>query len=97
MFKKAAFCSAAMLILATNAHAGCIGAVVNGSCAGAYVDSPSVGSNSNNNSGYQYDLNNPSDRNAYSIDLDAQRRDTMDLDMGRQLENGLGQYGGGKW
>jgi hypothetical protein len=44
---------------------------------------------------YQYDMNNPSDRNSYSTDLNAQRRDQMSLDSGKSLDKGMGQYGGG--
>ncbi|MCE6967425.1 hypothetical protein [Cereibacter sphaeroides] len=40
-------------------------------------------------------MSNPSDRNSYSVDLDAQRRDDMSLDLGRSLDSGLGQIGGG--
>lgn len=89
----------------TYASAGCVGAVINGQCMGTYIDNPNVGSNSNttSNSGYQsssgtryqYDMNNPSDRNRYSTDLDAQRRDQMNLDTRRNLDRGIGQNGGG--
>lgn len=92
-----------VLMATTPAYAGCIGAVVMGKCAGATVNSPYVGTQTNSSSGYQgssgssyeYDLNNPSDRNSYSTDLDAQRRDSQSLDTGRTLDRGLGQYGGG--
>ena len=43
---------------------------------------------------YQYDLNNPVERNRYSIDLDAQRRDTMKINPG-SLDELKGQQGGG--
>lgn len=43
---------------------------------------------------YQYDLNNPADRNRYNIDLDAQRRDTMKINPG-SLDELKGQNGGG--
>lgn len=42
---------------------------------------------------YQYDLSKPTDRNRYSIDLDAQRRDQ--LNPWTDLDRGVGQYGGG--
>lgn len=41
---------------------------------------------------YQYDLSNFSDQQAYSLDLDAQRRDQMSLNPNRHLENGGGIY-----
>jgi len=44
---------------------------------------------------YQYDLNNGSDRNSYSIDLDAQRRDLMHIGVGRSQDRLRGQNGGG--
>jgi hypothetical protein len=70
--------------------------VVNGNCLGAQVP----GSDSSDYRGfsgsrYDYDLSNPSDRTRYSTDLDAQRRDRMSLSVGRSLDRGLGQYGGG--
>lgn len=89
------------VMMGTSAYAGCVGPIVNGSCAGAYVDSPYVGSDSSSGyegssgTSYDYDMSNPSDRNSYSVDLDAQRRDDMSLDLGRSLDSGLGQIGGG--
>ncbi|MCI7352182.1 MAG: hypothetical protein PUK61_03485 [[Actinobacillus] rossii] len=44
---------------------------------------------------YQYDMSNPSERLNYSLDLDAQRRDSNSLDLNRELDRGLGQQGGG--
>ena len=44
---------------------------------------------------YQYDMSNPVDRNSYSIDLDAQRRDSMSVDPTRSMDRSMGQYGGG--
>lgn len=92
----------AMLITAPSAYAGCIGAVVAGNCTGTVIDSPYVGSSSNDSnyqgssgSSYEYDLSSPSDSNRYSTDLAAQQRDSLSLDMGRSLDQGLGQYGGG--
>ena len=43
---------------------------------------------------YQYDLNNPADRNRYSTDLDAQRRDMQKINPG-SLDELRGQNGGG--
>lgn len=45
---------------------------------------------------YQYDLNNPSDRLRYSIDVGAQLRDKQQLSLpSTQMERRQGQYGGG--
>ena len=104
--KKFLFCGLVAMVASTYTFAGCIGAVVNGQCMGTYIDNPNIGSGSNrngNNSGYesssgaryQYDNSNPSDRLRYSTDLDAQRRDQMNLNPRRSLDRGTGQYGGG--
>ncbi|AQT43461.1 hypothetical protein BBC0178_020230 [Bartonella apihabitans] len=85
------------------ASAGCVGVVVNGECHGTHVNSDNIGSNDSSGSGYggssgtryQYDLNNPSDQRSYSLDLDAQRRDQMNLNPNRGLDRGRGQRGGG--
>lgn len=106
IFMKINFVIAALImVVSTHTSAGCTGTVVNGRCIGAYIDNPNVGtsSNSNSNSGYQsssgtryqYDMNNLGDRNKYSTDLDAQRRDQMNLNTRRNLDRGLGQNGGG--
>jgi hypothetical protein len=86
-----------LLALSVNtASARCIGPVVNGNCLGTEVyGSDSSGYQGSSGSNYQYDMSNPNDRNSYSIDLDAQRRDQMNLDPGRSLDRGMGQYGGG--
>jgi len=102
MLKYFAVVSTALL-MTTPAHAGCIGAVISGKCAGVTTNSPFVGTSTNEsstyqgNSGssYQYNLNSPSDRNSYSTDLSAQRRDAQSLDLGRTQDRGLGQFGGG--
>lgn len=93
------------MVVSTYTSAGCVGTVVNGQCMGTYVDHPNVGTRSSANpdagyqgsSGtrYQYDMNNPSDSNRYSTDLNAERRDQMNLDTRRNLDRGLGQKGGG--
>lgn len=88
------------------AVAGCVGPVVNGEClSGTSVRGYDSGSGSNSGSGYQgssgtqyqYDLNNAADRGRYSIDLDAQRRDSQNgsYDAGRNLDRLRGQSGGG--
>lgn len=41
---------------------------------------------------YQYDLSNPMDQQAYDLDLDAQMRDKLSLNLHRKLENGGGIY-----
>lgn len=50
---------------------------------------------SNTGTLYQYDMSNPSDRLNYSIDIDAQKRDTRSININQDLDRGLGQYGGG--
>lgn len=82
--------------------AGCVGRIVNGECMGTYIDNPSVGTNSSNSgyqssSGvhYQYNMSNPGDSLRYSTDLNAQRRDRMNINQSRSLDRGLGQFGGG--
>jgi len=87
----------------TYTYAGCVGQVINGKCVGTYIDNPNVGTNSNNSSGYksssgtryQYDQSNPSDSLRYSTDLDAQRRDQMNLNLNRGQDRSTGQLGGG--
>jgi hypothetical protein len=44
---------------------------------------------------YEYDLSRPIDRIRYNLDLGAQLRDSIDVNPTRNLERGLGQYGGG--
>lgn len=44
---------------------------------------------------YQYDLSKPSDQLRYELDLGAQMRDELSVDPRRELDQGLGQYGGG--
>lgn len=88
--------------LAAPAKAECVGPVVMGKC----VSGTSVrGFDNGSNNGYQgssgtrydYNLNNPVDRNQYNIDLDAQRRDQQSgtFDAGRRLDQRQGQAGGG--
>ncbi|MDI2112153.1 hypothetical protein [Commensalibacter nepenthis] len=48
---------------------------------------------SNMGNQYQYDLNNPSDRLEYSVDVDAQTRDKANPTI--QLDRKMGQFGGG--
>ena len=104
--KKIVLSSVILMLTSSYSFAGCLGTVVNGSCMGTYVENPHVGSNSNNNKSntgyqsssgarYQYDNSNPSDRLRYSTDLDAQRRDQMNIDPRKNLDRGVGQYGGG--
>ena len=83
------------------ANAGCVGPVVNGDClSGTEVRGYDNGSNnsgyeSNSGTRYEYDMGNPSDRNRYSTDLDAQRRDQMSTDPSRYRDRNSGEYGGG--
>lgn len=80
-----------------SASAKCVGSVINGKCHGTEVYGSDDNSGYTGSSGtrYQYDLSKPVDRSSYSIDLDAQRRDQMNLDPGRSMDRGMGQYGGG--
>ncbi len=55
----------------------------------------SSGYRGSSGSRYEYDLSNSADRGRYSIDLDAQRRDQMSVDVGRNLDRLRGQQGGG--
>lgn len=41
---------------------------------------------------YQYDLSNPIDQQNYQLDLDAQMRDQMSLNIYKHQENGGGIY-----
>ena len=45
--------------------------------------------------GYQYDMNNPLDRNRHSTDTSAQRRDQIEGYVDRTLDRSRGQNGGG--
>ena len=86
-------------IVSSNVHARCVGAVVNGVCHGTEVqglsDDREERYESNTGTSYQYNLSNPADRNRYSIDLDAQRRDQMNLNPRKEMDRQSGQYGGG--
>jgi hypothetical protein len=53
------------------------------------------GYESNSGSRYQYDLSDPGDSIEYSTDLDAQRRDQMNINPRKDLDRKSGQYGGG--
>ena len=44
---------------------------------------------------YQYDLSRPSDQIRYETDVRAQMRDELSVDPRRELDQGLGPYGGG--
>ncbi len=90
--------SSVLIFSAGFASAGCIGPVVNGKCLGASVDGYNSGSDSyegSSGSTYQYDLNNGTDSNRYSLDLDAQRRDQMDNSIDSMQDRLHGQNGGG--
>lgn len=90
--------SLALTMSVGSVSAGCIGPVVNGNCLTGVDDaggSNSGGYQGSSGSNYQYDMNNGSDRNSYSIDLDAQRRDQMYNGVGRSQDRLRGQNGGG--
>ena len=44
---------------------------------------------------YEYNLGDPGDRVEYEVDLDAQLRDQISVDPTREIDQGLGEYGGG--
>ncbi len=44
---------------------------------------------------YEYDLSDPSDRIMYEVDPEAQLRDSIDVNPMRDIDRGLGEYGGG--
>jgi len=46
---------------------------------------------------YQYDLSKPTDRIQYGVDPAAQLRDSIDVNPTREIEQGIGQYGGGAY
>ena len=88
--------------VAAPAKAECVGPVVMGKClSGTSVRGFDNGSNTgyqgSSGARYDYNLNNPVDRNRYNVDLDAQRRDQQSgtFDAGRSLDQLQGQTGGG--
>lgn len=44
---------------------------------------------------YKYDLSNPMDRMDYSLDLDAQMEDKLNVNPGINMDRDFGQFGGG--
>ncbi len=97
------FIAVAIISTTLNAQAECTGPVVNGRCLGTTINNGYNNANksqqesyrSNTGNQYQYDLSKPTDQNRYSTDLDAQRRDQMNINPTRQLDRGMGQFGGG--
>jgi hypothetical protein len=82
------------------ANANCVGPVVQGRClSGTYVQGYDSDNGYKGSSGktYDYNLNNPVDRNRYSVDIDAQRRDQQSgtYSTDRSRDRSRGQYGGG--
>ncbi|SMG62557.1 secreted protein [methanotrophic bacterial endosymbiont of Bathymodiolus sp.] len=101
MKKSVLLASSLILSLSVNiVLAECIGPIVNGRCLTG-VDSSGRKNNSDDyyqgssGSRYEYDMSNGGDRNRYSIDLNAQRRDQMNTGVGRSQDRLRGQYGGG--
>lgn len=97
-----ALASFLLFSVAVPAKAECVGPVVIGKCmSGTSVRGFDNGSNGgyqgSSGTRYEYDMNNPVDRNRYNVDLDAQRRDQIDgrYDAGRSLDQLQGQFGGG--
>lgn len=44
---------------------------------------------------YQYDLSKPNDQVRYEVDVKAKMRDELNVDPRREIDQGLGQHGGG--
>ncbi len=44
---------------------------------------------------YRYDLSNPGDAIRYSVDPGSQLKDSISVDPRREIDQGIGQYGGG--
>ena len=89
-------CSLVLFVGSTSAR--CIGPVVNGRCLGTIVsgdDEPQQSYRGVSGNQYQYDLNKRSDYNQYIYDIDAQRRDQMNIDPGIEQEDESRQHGGG--
>ena len=86
-----------LIIGFSDISAKCMGYIVNGRCVGTEIGSSSNNNGYKSSSGlkYQYNLNNPSDRLNYKMDLDAQRRDSLNVEPSRRLDRGHGQNGGG--
>lgn len=59
-------------------------------------DNEKQGYKSRFGSEYEYDLSKPTDQIRYEVDVGAQMRDEMDVDPRREIEQDMGQYGGGK-
>ncbi len=66
-----------------------------GSSSGSYGTSESRGYESSTGNRYEYDLSDPGDQLEYGVDLDAQMRDSTSVNPTRELDRGLGEYGGG--
>ncbi len=97
-----AVASLLLISLAAPAKADCVGPVVMGECVSGtsvrgFDNSSNTGYQGSSGTRYDYDLNNPVDRNRYNVDLDAQRRDQQSgtFDSGRSLDQLQGQAGGG--
>ena len=102
MIFTGAMASAMLFSLAGSANAGCVGPEVMGKCMSGtsvpgFDNGSSPGYQGPSGARYDYNLNNPADRNRYNLDLDAQRRDQQSgrFDAGRSLDQLQGQPGGG--
>ena len=88
-----------LVLFVGSVSARCIGPVVNGNCLGTVVqgddDEPQQSYRGTSGNQYQYDLNKPTDQNRYGYDYDAQRRDQMSANPGRNTDRQNGIYGGG--
>ena len=97
-----AVASLLFLSLVSPAKADCVGPVVMSKCISGtsirgYGNGSDGGYQGSSGTRYDYNLNNPVERDRYNIDLDAQRRDQMNgrYDAGRSLDQLQGQFGGG--
>ena len=68
---------------------------VDDSSTNMYSNSSSRGYESSTGNRYQYDMSDPGDAVEYSVDVEAQMRDDMSVNPSREIDRGLGEYGGG--
>ena len=85
----------AILFMSAQVVAQDVDVSVDDSSTSIYSNSSSRGYESSTGNRYQYDLSDPGDRVEYGVDVDAQMRDDMSINPTRELDRGLGEYGGG--
>ena len=59
------------------------------------ISSDNGGYESSTGNRYEYDLSDPGDRVEYEVDPGAQLRDEISVDPTREIDQDLGEYGGG--